>query len=148
MVPPTHRINPAINNKGTKPEDLPSIATSAANSSGSLETGETSCAFASSLVFGSMMVGIADTSDADVLPAASARASRRWEARQGPSQAAQAFSHAGLWAAINNSSMDPTNEDAVSVITPQCEEQTCCTGALLRRFRSCQIGRASCRERV
>src|ERR1022692_4309568 len=73
MVPPTHRINPAINNKGTKPEDLPSIATSAANSSGSLETGGTSCAFASSLVFGSMTVGIADTSDADVLPAARTR---------------------------------------------------------------------------
>src|SRR5664279_726456 len=96
MVPPTHRINPAINNKGTKPEDLPSIATSAANSSGSLETGGTSCAFASSLVFGSMTVGIADTSDADMLPAASARASRSGRTRQGPSQAAQAFSHAGL----------------------------------------------------
>src|SRR5664279_1079239 len=76
MVPPTTRINPAINNNGVKPEDLPSIATSAAKSSGSLETGGTSCALASSLVLGSMTVGIADTSDADMLPATSTRASR------------------------------------------------------------------------
>src|ERR1035437_3292437 len=98
MVPPTHRINPSINNKGTKPEDLPSIATSAANSSGSLETGGTGCALASS-VFGSMTVGIAHTSDGDLLPAANARASLVG-GRQRPSQTTRAISHAGLWAAI------------------------------------------------
>src|ERR1035438_1139498 len=76
MVPPTTRINPAINTKGMKPELLPSIATSAANSSGSLETGGTGCTFTSSLVFGSMTVGIADTSDTDMLPAANTKASR------------------------------------------------------------------------
>src|ERR1035441_877923 len=89
MVPPTTRINPAINTSGMKPELLPSIATSAANSSGSLETGGTGCAFASLLAFGSMTVGIADTSDADMLPAASAKAQGAGKARQWPSQAAQ-----------------------------------------------------------
>jgi glucose/arabinose dehydrogenase len=64
-----------------------------------------------------MTVGIADTSDTDMLPAANTKASSRGEFASGHRKRHGFCFHAGLWAAINNSSMDPINKDAVSLIT-------------------------------
>src|SRR5271157_455497 len=120
MAPPTTSTSPRMNNNGRKLEDFFSISISAAKSSGSA-LGVTGCDFASSAAFGSITVGIFSHLGCE-------RAAGR-EAQRQALRTRQPDFACGVGGTLRRAhgspyipSMNPAYEDAVSLVTRQCEE--------------------------